>query len=59
MSRPLISTAMALSNRDRIGKALDQLRDGLLPYISRKLYDNPGSNWQDCLSPQANNLQDG
>jgi len=25
---------MAISNRDRVGKALDQLRDGLLPYIS-------------------------
>ena len=25
---------MAISNRDRIGRALDQLRDGLLPYIS-------------------------
>jgi hypothetical protein len=49
---------MALSNRDRLGKALDQLRDGLLPYISRQLYDNLGSNWQDRLPPQANNLQD-
>ena len=25
---------MALSNRDRIGKALDQLAAGLLPYVS-------------------------
>ena len=49
---------MALSNRDRLGKALDQLRDGLLPYISRQLYDNLGSNWQDRLDPKANNLHD-
>ncbi len=49
---------MALSNRDRLGKALDQLRDGLLPYISRQLYDNIGPGWQDRLPPQANNLQD-
>lgn len=49
---------MALSNRDRIGKALDQLRDALLPYISSQLYDNVGTNWQDRLPPQANNLQD-
>lgn len=49
---------MALSNRDRLGKALDQLRDGLLPYISRQLYDNVGPSWQDRLPPQANNLQD-
>jgi predicted AAA+ superfamily ATPase len=49
---------MALSNRDRLGKALDQLRDGLLPYISRQLNDNIGPSWQDRLPPQANNLQD-
>jgi hypothetical protein len=49
---------MALSNRDRLGKALDQLRDGLLPYVSRQLYDNVGPSWQDRLPPQANNLQD-
>ena len=42
---------MALSNRDRIGKALDQLRDALLPYISGQLYDNVGTNWQDRLPP--------
>ena len=49
---------MALSNRDRIGKALDQLRDGLLPYLSRELYQGLGTNWQDNLPPYANNLQD-
>jgi predicted AAA+ superfamily ATPase len=49
---------MALSNRDRIGKALDQLRDALLPYISSQLYDQVGSDWQDRLPPQANNLHD-
>jgi hypothetical protein len=49
---------MAISNRDRLGKALDELRDGLLPYISRQLYDNLGSDWQDRLDPKNNNLQD-
>ena len=49
---------MALSNRDRIGKALDQLRDALLPYISAQLYDQVGSDWQDRLPPNGNNLQD-
>jgi hypothetical protein len=49
---------MAISNRDRLGKALDQLRDGLLPYISRQLYDNLGSDWQNRLDPKSNNLQD-
>ena len=49
---------MALSNRDRIGKALDQLAAGLLPYVSLQLYNSVGSDWQDRLPPQANNLQD-
>ena len=49
---------MAISNRDRISKALDQLAAGLLPYVSRQLYDEIGSDWQDRLPPQANNLQD-
>jgi len=49
---------MALSNRDRLGKALDQLRDALLPYISRQLYDNLGPSWQDRLDPKNSNLHD-
>ncbi len=49
---------MAISNRDRVGRALDQLRDGLLPYISTELYNSVGTNWQDQLPPQSKNLQD-
>ncbi len=49
---------MALSNRDRIGKALDELRDGLLPFISRQLTEKIGSNWEAKLPSDANNLQD-
>ncbi len=49
---------MSISNRDRIGKALDELRDALLPYISNQLYKNLGSNWQDNLPSYSNNLQD-
>ena len=48
---------MAISNRDRVGRALDQLRDGLLPYISRELYQGIGSNWQEGLAPNTS-LQD-
>jgi hypothetical protein len=48
---------MAISNRDRVGRALDQLRDGLLPYISRELYQGIGSNWQESLAPNIS-LQD-
>jgi hypothetical protein len=49
---------MALTNRDRIGKALDQLQEALLPFISSQLYDQIGSDWQDRLPPTGNNLQD-
>ncbi len=48
---------MAISNSDRIGRALDQLRDALLPYISRELYQGIGSNWQEGLAPNTS-LQD-
>ena len=40
---------MALSNRDRIGKALDELRNGLLPFISDHLNENLGSSWEKDL----------
>ena len=33
---------MAISNRDRISKALDELRDGLLPFISSQLSNKLG-----------------
>ncbi len=49
---------MGLSNRDRIGKALDELRNGLYPYIFRHLNNYLPQNWQHELPPQSNNLQD-
>jgi predicted AAA+ superfamily ATPase len=48
---------MALSNSERVGKALNEVRDGLLPYLSRELYDKLGPSWQDRLNP-GTNLQD-
>ena len=49
---------MAISNKDRIGKALDVLRDGLYPYIIDQLNKNLGSNWENDLPSHANNLND-
>ena len=49
---------MALSNRDRIGKALDEVRDALFPYISERLYENIGPDWEEKLPPNSNNLDD-
>ena len=49
---------MAVSNKDRIGKALDEVRDALLPYISKELEVNEGSDWKNSLPLESNNLQD-
>ena len=49
---------MAISNRERIGRALDILRDGLLPYVESQLNENEGFDWKIELPPYSNNLQD-
>ena len=49
---------MAISNRDRIGKTLDYVRDGLLPYLSNQLTIKIGNKWETNLPPAKNNLQD-
>ena len=49
---------MSLSNRDRVGKALDEVRDGLLPYVSSHLDNKIGSQWLEQLPPHSNNLKD-
>ena len=49
---------MAVSNKDRIGKALDEVRDALLPYISKELEANEGIDWKNSLPLESNNLQD-
>lgn len=36
---------MALSNRDRVGKALDLLREGLIPFVERELLGRLGKDW--------------
>jgi ribonuclease-3 len=36
---------MGVSNRDRIGKALDSLREGLYPYVEQKMQEVYGSAW--------------
>ncbi len=49
---------MALSNRDRIGKALDELRNALKPFIIRQLNNHLGSGWEEQLHPNDKNLDD-
>ena len=36
---------MALSNYERVGKALDLLREGLTPFVQRELEAQHGRYW--------------
>jgi predicted AAA+ superfamily ATPase len=51
---------MAITNRERVGKGLDLLRDGLKPYVVRELEKNYGEKWQSCVQEitQGKNLLD-
>lgn len=37
---------MALSNQERVGKAMDLLRDGLNPFIEREMRSRFGDTWK-------------
>ena len=55
---------MALSNLERVGKALDLLRVGLWPYMSREFTSIVGASWEDALAksgelPELHKAQDG
>ena len=36
---------MAVTNHERVGKALDLLRKGLLPFFKREMQAKYGENW--------------
>lgn len=38
---------MALSNRDRVGKSLELLNEGLRPFVEREMQQEHGDRWQD------------
>lgn len=42
---------MALSNRERVGRALDLLKDGLYPFVERELRDIHGDRWVLAAAP--------
>jgi len=41
---------MAVTNRDRVGRALEILGDGLVPFVERELRASLGGSWQDALT---------
>ncbi|MCK6472712.1 MAG: DUF499 domain-containing protein [Planctomycetes bacterium] len=48
---------MALSNHDRIGKALDLLNQGLTPFVERELQVTYGQAWKDELDKTLKDYQ--
>ena len=48
---------MALSNRDRVRRALDVFKDGLLPFIERECRAGLGDAWQDQLLVELRGLR--
>ena len=38
---------MAITNRERVGKALDLLNEGLLPFVERELQAVYADRWQE------------
>jgi predicted AAA+ superfamily ATPase len=44
---------MALSNSDKIGKALDLLREGLQPFVEREMKRAHGEGWQLAVADMA------
>ena len=41
---------MAISNKDRISRALDHLRDGLKSFVEREFEARLGTDWQQCVN---------
>ncbi len=41
---------MALNNKERIGRGLEQLREGLVPFVELRLKDHFGDSWKDRLA---------
>lgn len=48
---------MALSNRDRVRKGLNHLKNGLLPFVERELKSKLGSNWVDELTSRSRGIK--
>ena len=44
---------MVVSNRDRIGKLLEGLREGLTPFVTREMRGRFGQEWQTRLAGQS------
>ena len=50
---------MALTNQQRVGRALDLLAEGLLPFVEREMKANGVDGWQDATAPDGRSLRVG
>ena len=48
---------MALSNRDRVRKGLDEMKEGLIPFIERELKSKLGDNWIEELTSYSRSIR--
>ena len=48
---------MAITNRERAGKALDLLNDGLRPYVERELKATYKGRWNETAKPSLPDWQ--
>jgi len=48
---------MAITNSERVGKALDVLKDGLRPFVERELKATYKNRWLDTAKPSFPNWQ--
>ena len=44
---------MAITNHERVGKTLELLRKGLLPFFQREMQAKYGENWLETPCPPA------
>ena len=47
---------MAISNRDRVRKGLDELKAGLVPFVERELRTKIGRHWVDDISSRSRSI---
>ena len=50
-------TAMAISNHDRVGKALDLLKEGLRPFVEREMQAHYGQRWFEAARTSVSDSQ--
>ena len=50
---------MAITNHERVGKALEQLNTGLQPFVERELKSTYKDKWIDAARPSFPNWQQG